>query len=110
MRQPHTIHQIDQVFVPFHVSLLAFDLSVREPFHFIFLIADVSPVRILALELWFYQITARIVAACGLRKVGDAGPFVLFYTSNLDKPSPKPADPVADLKGMAKGMFKKILG
>lgn len=57
-----------------------------------------------------YWKTVDGVCRTALAEVGDAGPFVLFYTSNLDKPSPKPADPVADLKGMAKGMFKKILG
>ena len=57
-----------------------------------------------------YWKTVDGVCRTTLAEVGDAGPFVLFYISNLDKPAPKPADPVADLKGMAKGMFKKILG
>lgn len=57
-----------------------------------------------------YWKTVDGVCRTALAEMGDAGPFVLFYVSNLDKPAPKPADPVADLKGMAKGMFRKILG
>lgn len=42
----------------------------------------------------------------------DGGIYVHFFVSTLDKKAePKPAeDPLADLKGAAKGIFKKFLG
>lgn len=59
-----------------------------------------------------WKVIDGVCRTCNIGEVQDGDAGLYFYVSTIDKKSqPKPQeDPLGDLKGAAKGLFKKILG